>query len=240
MAKDERLASVVVRGEVPASVLFELQRMGRGWFAVERLTVLGSVPSSTLAVLHYSPDDAEPDGDEANSAVLILNVVCSRSSPLEVTRRRRVERFDVAEPIERLALLARLATQRTADSGQRTALVARAVRAIQLGFSLHLTVRDLAVRLDINPGTLRRWCQREGSGTLRSILIWGHVQAVCEHVARTGGSLAGAAAYLGFAAPSNLARKLRKATRLSFRDLVAKGEDSRTMDDMDDLNDAPH
>ena len=124
MPKSEGVPSVVVSGDAPASVLCELRRMGRGWIAVEHVVPLQHVPPETLAVLRYWRDDTPPVDDLPTGFVPVLDLVCSRSSALELTHRRSVERFDVADPLQRLALLARLATlreQRTANSEQRTA-----------------------------------------------------------------------------------------------------------------------
>ncbi len=55
---------------------------------------------------------------------------------------------------------------------------------------------------------------------MESVLLWGRVQAVCAYVGRTGSTLADTSVALGFSAPSNLARQLRKTTRLNFRELV--------------------
>jgi AraC-like DNA-binding protein len=162
-----------------------------------------------------------------------LDIVCSANSALEMMRRRDVERYNVAEPLQRLALLARLATlrsgqraagsgQRAAGSGQRAAghEIVRYVRAIQIEFSVHLKAAELAKRLDVHTGTFGRWSQRESSGTMESVLLWGRVQAVCAYVGRTGSTLADTSAALEFSAPSNLARQLRKTTRLNFRKLA--------------------
>jgi AraC-like DNA-binding protein len=94
------------------------------------------------------------------------------------------------------------------------------VRAIQIEFSVHLKAAELAKRLDVHTGTFGRWSQRESSGTMESVLLWGRVQAVCAYVGRTGSTLADTSAALEFSAPSNLARQLRNTTRMSFREFV--------------------
>ena len=111
MQRDECLPRVRVWAAAPTSVVFELQRMGRGWFTVERSASQRDVERSPLAVLRYVQDAASIVGEEmVPSVVPALDIVCSRSSTFDMTRCRSVERFDVAVPLQRLALLARLAT----------------------------------------------------------------------------------------------------------------------------------
>ena len=109
------LPMVAVYGSPPRSVLFELQRMGREWFVVEHVESLASVAPEALAVLWYTRDDtaAPHPCDVRASLASVLELVCGRSSAIETTRCREVERFDVAVPLQRLALLARLATLRS-------------------------------------------------------------------------------------------------------------------------------
>ncbi len=118
MQREAALPCVAISGAAPASVAFELQRMGREWFTVECVPSPQHVMPSALALLQYVCNDAAEAGGVLGSAVPVLDIVCSGNSAREMMRRRDAERFDVAEPLQRLALLARLATFR---SGQRAA-----------------------------------------------------------------------------------------------------------------------
>ena len=223
MHQEERPSKVWVIGTPPAPVLFELRRMGRHWFEVAREESPRDVPPGATALLRYVRDETLLDNDEVNARVPVLHVVCGRRSPLAMTRSRMVERFDIAEPQQRLALLARLATLGN-DSERGTGGLAECVWAVQLEFAIHLEVNDLAQRLDVCPSTIARWCAREGVGSPEHILRCGKVRAAFHHIKRTGDSVADTARRLGFSAPSNLSKHVRKVCGCTIRELVQSGD----------------
>jgi len=224
MHQEERLSGVWVIGAVPASVLFELRRMGRLWFRVVHASSPRDMVPGEMALLRYLRDEGALKCHEVNAGIPVLDVVCSRSSPLAMTCSRTVERFDVAVPLQRLALLARLATLRSGQKEAGGGGIAECVWSVQHEFAIHLEVNDLALRLDVCASTIARWCAREGSGSPEYVLQCGRIRAVVQHIKRTGDSVADTARRLGFSAPSNLSKLVRKVCGCTVRELVQSGK----------------
>jgi AraC-like DNA-binding protein len=222
------LSRVFLKGS-PPFLAFELGRMGAGWYELAE----GSHAAETdlLAVLEFTEQttrEQSPRREDRPQPAPVFGIGISSLARLAVPSYSR-QYFNVAEPLDRLALLAALADlrllQRQGEKSHRSAsdlrrparpvqhakpasLAAR-LHQIQWAFDLHLTARQLSERLDVHPSTVLRWSRLEGESVGR-ILQRGRVTAALDHIERTGDSIAATAECLGFSDPANLARMIRR------------------------------
>lgn len=115
--------------------------------------------------------------------------------------------FNLASDRQRLMLLGHLghayANESTTSAFLRSRPVYWSIASVQMGFDLHLTVRDLAHRIGVHPETLRRWAKRAGHLSTERFMMWVRAHAAVaysylqhttlQHAARTLGFLDAAA-----------------------------------------------
>lgn len=223
--------SICVNGRPPNAVLFELRRLGNGWFDTEPW----SPSASCIARIYYVTDFTECLEPGSACQLPTAELVWRKSSSLDSTGARERMRFNIGDPLQRLALLAWISksihkSALTGDvrdqdegidvaenmSGSRS--IAHMILAVQFGFNLHVTVVDLSRRLGVHPSTIDRWCVHEGGAPPREILRRGMMHAVGHAVLSTNLSLGELARSLRFSASSNLARFVRRNFGCTFRE----------------------
>ena len=233
-SSSENCATIFVSGDPPRSVAFELERLGRGWFDLERET-----PSSRcFVVLNYIREARKAAGQLKVSILPTMDICCRKSTALDTISAHARERFNLTDPLQRLGLLSRIGVllpRSATTTSRRNAIacrsttekatpappqfVAKSIRSVQECFDLHVSVRDLSHRLGVATSTLDRWCSREGSTSPKSVLCGGLMEALIREMRCSAEPLYALASRLGFSSGANLSRFVQRAFCCTFREL---------------------
>jgi AraC-like DNA-binding protein len=201
---------VAVRGVL----LFEVRRLLNQWVHLLEATEA----DTPVIAMFYGNAMSEPAASPQEQPPT-LRLGLGRNGLLPISGMNQADRYDLADPVARLSLLARVACiatnqEVTEGNGAFTRLgvfrdypLYEAIATIQRVFDLHLTEKELLYRTGMSASSFYRLFRRDGDLAPTRLLQWVRMYEVARQL-QNGPSLEQVAERLGFAHAKSVRRTL--------------------------------